>query len=247
MKHMENLTGKRFGKLEVIERTPSQQRFAYWKCKCDCGIEKNIRGGSLIHGITKSCGCLRKADLKGKTFSKLTVLELASDTSNTCHDRYWLCKCECGTIKKIRQTHLTRDKIQSCGCSQFLRGKNHRQWKGCGEFSGVFFNTIRHGAKTRNLEFNITPQEIWELFIKQNRKCALTGLDLVFSTLSGGNDGTASLDRIDSKRGYFIDNVQWVHKDINIMKMQHSQDKFISLCKLVVEKDAEREHSLHIV
>ena len=46
-----------------------------------------------------------------------------------------------------------------------------------------------------------------------------------------------SLDRIDSLKGYAIDNVQWVHKDINKMKNIHSQPAFINICKLVAMKN----------
>ena len=46
---------------------------------------------------------------------------------------------------------------------------------------------------------------------------------------------TASLDRIDSNKGYTIDNVQWVHKDINKMKMDLEEDVFIDNCKLIIE------------
>lgn len=44
---------------------------------------------------------------------------------------------------------------------------------------------------------------------------------------------TASLDRIDSSRGYEIDNIQWVHKDVNKMKMGLSQNEFIDICKII--------------
>ena len=46
---------------------------------------------------------------------------------------------------------------------------------------------------------------------------------------------TQSLDRIDSTKGYTIDNVQWVHKYINLMKHQLTQQQFIDFCKKVVE------------
>lgn len=48
-----------------------------------------------------------------------------------------------------------------------------------------------------------------------------------------GSTTTASLDRIDSSSGYGLENIQWLHKDINIMKNVHSQDYFLSLCKKV--------------
>lgn len=49
-------------------------------------------------------------------------------------------------------------------------------------------------------------------------------------------EGTASLDRIDSSRGYVEGNVQWVHKDVNFMKQALSQERFVELCTLVAEK-----------
>lgn len=47
--------------------------------------------------------------------------------------------------------------------------------------------------------------------------------------------GTASLDRIDSSKGYIKGNIQWVHKDINKMKNNYNQAYFINLCALVVD------------
>ena len=46
---------------------------------------------------------------------------------------------------------------------------------------------------------------------------------------------TASIDRIDSNKGYIEDNVVWVHKDINIMKNKFSKEYFLMLCKKIVE------------
>ena len=66
----------------------------------------------------------------------------------------------------------------------------------------------------------------------QNKKCAITGTDIYFSTKISGN-GSASLDRIDSKAGYIIGNVQWVHKDINWMKADFGETEFIEWCKKV--------------
>ena len=44
---------------------------------------------------------------------------------------------------------------------------------------------------------------------------------------------TASLDRIDSDGAYTIDNVQWIHKDINRMKSNLKQENFIEYCRLI--------------
>lgn len=57
-----DLTGKRFGKLIIIQRADNNKwRNTRWLCLCDCGKKKIVNGSSLISGTTKSCGCLRKA------------------------------------------------------------------------------------------------------------------------------------------------------------------------------------------
>ena len=73
-----------------------------------------------------------------------------------------------------------------------------------------------------------------ELFLKQNKKCALTGIDIHFpETAKEHSKGTASLDRIDSSKPYNADNVQWVHKTVGMMKLAFTQTEFIEWCKLI--------------
>src|SRR5206468_3884446 len=80
-------------------------------------------------------------------------------------------------------------------------------------------------ARKRNLSFSITLDNIWKLFIKQNGKCAMSGIKLILGkTLS--SEYTASLDRIDSTKGYHIENVQWVHKRLNFMKSDTPEKDF---------------------
>ena len=53
-------TGHRYGRLLVLERYPVKGvRYAFWKCRCDCGTEVVISGKSLREGVSRSCGCLR--------------------------------------------------------------------------------------------------------------------------------------------------------------------------------------------
>lgn len=71
----------------------------------------------------------------------------------------------------------------------------------------------------------------------QNRQCKLSGMPLKFKTHKYDEVGNASLDRIDSSKGYTIDNVQWVHKDINKMKWNINQPEFLWLCDSVIDKE----------
>lgn len=52
-----DLTGCRFGRLEVLERAAAEGRPTRWLCRCACGTTKVIRGGDLRSGATRSCGC----------------------------------------------------------------------------------------------------------------------------------------------------------------------------------------------
>lgn len=52
-KKRNDLDGKRFGRLLVIERAGQNK----WKCKCDCGNEVTVLGSNLTRGNSTSCGC----------------------------------------------------------------------------------------------------------------------------------------------------------------------------------------------
>lgn len=64
---MENLVGKKFGKLTIIEFDKKQGNMSKWRCQCECGNIKSVRIDHLKSGKTKSCGCLAKANPLRKT------------------------------------------------------------------------------------------------------------------------------------------------------------------------------------
>lgn len=55
-----DLTGKRFGKLTVLEFDGIKDHSAWWTCRCDCGSIKSVNGVHLRDGRVKSCGCAKK-------------------------------------------------------------------------------------------------------------------------------------------------------------------------------------------
>jgi hypothetical protein len=57
---MKDITGQIFGRLKVValhEQHPSGR--CLWKCVCECGEVRIVRGGNLASGNTRSCGCAR--------------------------------------------------------------------------------------------------------------------------------------------------------------------------------------------
>ncbi len=57
-KFYEDLTGKRFGKLLVLNKSNKSGRRLYWDCQCDCGKTITIKGDHLRQNRQFSCGCL---------------------------------------------------------------------------------------------------------------------------------------------------------------------------------------------
>lgn len=119
-----DLTGQVFGKLTVIARSKSPQK---WLCRCECGKLKDVFHGHLISGRTCSCGqfpCKNVPfeDLSGQKFGLLTVIERDwyKDSSKGI---YFKCQCECGNIKSILGQHLKKESIISCGCYNKSRGE----------------------------------------------------------------------------------------------------------------------------
>jgi hypothetical protein len=53
-----DLTGRRFGKLTVIQDDIVENEHRKWLCKCDCGNNTIVLGISLLSGKTQSCGCI---------------------------------------------------------------------------------------------------------------------------------------------------------------------------------------------
>lgn len=172
-----------------------------------------------------------KTNLIGERRGHLLVIKyLRSENSANI----WLCKCDCGKYKEMSTAYLNNKKIhnKSCGkCEYFFS----RRFKGeISEIPRQTLASIKTGAKERNLILDVDEEFLWSLFLKQNKKCALSNRELVFHNDSKKN--TASLDRIDSKEGYIKTNVQWIHKDINIMKNKYPQDYFLNICEDIYNK-----------
>lgn len=122
---------------------------------------------------------------------------------------------------------------------EFTR-ENHR-WtsSAVGQVCGTLMTYLRRKAKERGLSFQVTKQDLWELFLRQDGKCALSGVPITLTTVVNAQNNldktqmSASLDRIDNSKGYTIDNVQWIHKILNAMRRQYSVEEYVHWCTLV--------------
>ena len=149
---------------------------------------------------------------------------------------FYLCSCECGGTIRVIRGNLVSEHTGSCGCLKARKQNNSKGWTGHGDVSGRVWNRVLRKAKERDLKVQVTISEVWKKFQDQDGRCALTGWHISLKSIKGRySEQTASLDRIDSSRGYTLDNVQWIHKDVNWMKNRFSEDRFLEVCKAVVK------------
>lgn len=245
-----SIVGRKFGNLLVLDdfkgtkhtsKTGKVSNLTFVKCKCDCGNEKYVNRSYILISKDASCGCLvvNNVNLVNQKFGKLTVI---SQTLSRNGRKAWYCKCDCGSDKIVNTKALRIGDTTSCGCIHHAKRNFHKNWKGTEHIALTFFTSVKKGALSRNIVFDIDIDYLEELYLKQNKKCTLSGMDLVFSNVTKNKFGVgnASLDRIDSAQGYIIGNLQWVHKKINIMKNVFSQEEFIDICTKVYKKYYEK-------
>ena len=119
-KHPQELVGMKFGRLTVLSAAGKSADYSKnWLCQCNCGTEIIVRAQSLYHGLTKSCGCLKKEpkacrkDIFGQKFGKLTATRHIGFVKGKSR---WLCRCDCGKEMEFSSGDLTQGLVRSCGC-----------------------------------------------------------------------------------------------------------------------------------
>jgi hypothetical protein len=188
-----------------------------------------------------------KKNLTGYKWAGMEVLsrddiKIIGGIGKTKKVRFWKIKCFCGNILSAHSNEITSNKRKSCGCIRTEKGWkiNRRSRKGYMEMHGGYWRRIIEGAKTRGLDFLVSIEYAWELFILQNKKCKLSGVDIGFGIENGESslrDTTASLDRIDSSLGYIEGNIQWVHKKVNLMKQNLNEAEFKYFCRMITNNE----------
>lgn len=129
IKNMDDLTGKKFGKLTVInrdfEKTDASKQ-AFWWCICDCGEKISVGRGSLKSGATRSCGCLKS---KGEE----KISQILND-NKIPHIKGYTFDDLKGKKNKLKFDFAIFDSFQSLICLIEFQGIQHFQdmiaWQG---------------------------------------------------------------------------------------------------------------------
>lgn len=217
--------------LEILPRPSKDKKRSAFACRCRCGATKVVyapRSGLERCQICKATTNNRHIDLTGRTFGHWTVL---GPDRKPGRRKRWLCRCVCGNESAILATSLLHGNSTKC------RKCVHEQMRICGALSFQRYFLTKQGAERRGIRFDITRAQLQQLYDEQEGKCAISGVPIVFGNsireVKAGAD-TASLDRKDSTKAYTMDNIQWVHRVVNIMKGSLSLDQLVRWCRQII-------------
>jgi len=246
-----DLVGEKYGKLLVKSKakttiTQGKHRElykSYWNCVCECGNKCVVSTNNLRMGKTQSCGCIKselKEDLSGKRFGKWIVLkEYRPFSSGRKHQKgfEWLCKCDCGEERFVKQFSLLSGGSKSCGC---LQRETAKLPEGEAAFNGLF-GIYARGAKDRGYDFVLTKEEFKKLTkgkcfycgsepdYHMKRDCSSYSSDYVYN----------GIDRIDNTKGYFPQNCVSCCRVCNFMKSKIPFDAFVEHIKKMAKNIGE--------
>lgn len=172
----------------------------------------------------------------GDVVDNWTVIDDTPTSYKKYRSKCYKVQCRCGNTSMLPKYQLFTGVATQCGSCGSKSGSSEHHL-GTHVIAGNYLSNCKHRAKLKNWKYDLTADGVEQLYVNQGGLCALTGIPIKLRINSKEFEFTASLDRIDSKGGYTMDNVQWVHKWINSMKSDLHQSKFIELCRAVVTKN----------
>ena len=198
-----------------------------WRASCVCGRENAYANKSSALKMLRRGSCRHcKKDYRNVE-GDVPIYKNA--------DNKWCSTCSgCGLEQAYtRKDHAKQSELADWQCKSCVaksKGFSRNMPVGDGR---RLYNKFRKSANNRRI--------LWALNYDQFMACYTGYCELSEQELSMkiGNT-TASLDRIDSSRGYEPENVQWVSCEVNMMKRNLPQEKFLAICN-AVSRTAEKK------
>lgn len=207
-----DVAGQKNNLLTAIRFVRMDGSHSMWLCRCDCGKRLLVRVSAFRNGQVRSCGRHQatgpKADLTGRTFGRWTVVRLAVGAK----DSLWLCRCKCGTTRRVSGHSLKRGRSRSCGClfREVAKAQAYRLGKA----------NIRHGM-TGTVEHNAWHAMLQRCYDKNCPSYKNYGgrgikvcrrwrrFEEFLADMGRRPKNSASLGRIDNSKNYDPTNCRW--------------------------------------
>lgn len=193
---------------------------------------------------------MKRKDCIGKKFGYLTLLEVLPNDKVKC-------ECSCGTLRLFNWRDIRRGRTKGCGCRRNTpelkalakeratdlqkRGLLNRGY--VRKDAKCPFNYIlRMLNKPNRKPCDLTIEDLKEIWEKSNGVCPYTKIKLVLPVGATNPNPAisykmASIDRIDSSKGYVKGNIQYVSRNINYAKGILSHQEMLDFINLIKKVD----------
>lgn len=182
-----------------------------------------------------------KDNLLGQKFGKLTVTSKAPSERNNSgkSQTYWICKCDCGKEVKVKTYNIKVNKTKSCGCLKIewclAQGKKNFKGNGVSSLNSVY-SYYKARSKRRKINLELNKEQFKDLILQNCFYCGKEPSCIFYKYKVYEKFKYNSLDRIDSNKGYTLNNVVPCCKDCNSAKMQLTQSEFFNMIKKIYER-----------
>ena len=185
--------------------------------------------GSLINEVGNVHGRL-------KVLRRATKDEL-SRTQKRNSGAYWVCQCKCENLTVVSGGNLRARITKSCGC---LAEEVKSQIRHTAKPEGVaamnsLMRSYKQRAREHNWDWKITRDEFAKLTSCKCYYCGGEPSQTHHKPNANGSYIYNGIDRIDSDRGYVVDNVVACCKWCNYAKHDKTVEEFLHWAKLLAK------------
>lgn len=240
MAKLQDRTGERHGRL-VLGRSWREDGVTISEWTCDCGATGRSAQAMIRQGQKRSCGCLvadtrvvpPPKDLTGRRFGRLTAIERTSRKLAKTGGYFWLCRCDCGTMKEVHVSSLSRDGgTRSCGClhADSMHALAKHGMTGSAEMRAwaAMKQRCLNPKNKRYADYGgrgITVHPDW-----------VRSFERFFADVGPRPSPTHSLNRIDNNAGYEPGNVAWATRAEQRYNRRNTRP---GITEALVERDAK--------
>lgn len=161
-----------------------------------------------------------------------------------CCKEFFKINTEINRSKKLGRLHYCSRKcngkvnhrhLSEIDNTKYITEYNKSKVKKGDKYTGLREHLRRSKYKDRRPDSTITLDDLLEQWDKQNGICTYTGIELLHPIYAKDKPMMykASLDRIDSNKGYVKGNIQFISASANYAKASMTHEEMIAFCKII--------------